>query len=187
MGIQDRDYYWERHANPAPRARRNQRSTTRQALVWIAAMLLTTLAVKVALISRHLQPFPPAGTVHWYIDPPHGTSTTARLTLKAPANQRLTHFAVLLHHWDTHQPVALIPMPTGAIVTVPMPLGRYRLTVVKGMLWQGPEKLFAYETYANESLQPVALFREGPRIVGSEIELERMVGNMEMKALRGAR
>jgi hypothetical protein len=65
-----------------------------------------------------------------------------------------------------------------------MPLGLYRMTIVKGMSWQGPGKLFRFNTEAKEVVHPVDFARVGNRLMGHSIRLETLMGNLETRPTR---
>lgn len=62
-----------------------------------------------------------------------------------------------------------------------MPLGRYRMTIHKGKVWQGSSRMFALGSDSREVVQPVELYRTGNTIMGQRIVLETIGGNMETK------
>jgi hypothetical protein len=149
--------------------------------LWCGLALVALLIAHVLGGVRHQQPFPEPGTVHWFVAETHGP--TAHLTLRAP-HSGPAHFAVRFDHWDIRAPVALVPIRSGASATLKMPLGRYRMTITKGLMWQGPGKLFHITTDAREAVDPVEFTRVGEMTSGHTIQLETLGGNMDTRRAR---
>lgn len=149
--------------------------------LWCSLLVLGLLIAFLFEGARRQQPFPPAGTVHWLVAPT--TGPTAALTLEAPYSGPAS-FAVRLDHWETRAAVALVPIRSGSTTSLQMPLGRYRMTIVKGLMWQGPGKLFHITTDAREALEPIEFTRVGDTINGHRIQLETLGGNMETRRAR---
>ena len=197
MGLSDRDYYRDHHKQQreAHTAGRRWRpgSQGRQLtgwgvwIFWFSVFVLGAIGISQMLQSRQAArfsrpvpaspAFPPTGQVHWYIGQPSGP--TAPLTVEAPAGVGF-NFVARLDAWETRQPVAMIPLVAGEIAEVAMPLGRYRLTVIKGSGWQGPGRLFKITTSSREAVHPVEFYRVGNQLQGRRILLEAPNGNMEM-------
>lgn len=185
MGIQDRDYWRERsRATPSPFAalRATWRGTPAW-VIWIVVIFFGTIGVKFAIDLRtNAVPFPPTGQAHWYID--HPAEPLAALTIVAPRTPS-SQFVVRLDHWESRQPIVLIPVRGNETAKVSVPLGLYRVTIVKGSLWRGPAKLFgSLDSEAKEAVQPLSFHKIGNTITGHVIKLETLTGNMETKPSR---
>lgn len=149
--------------------------------LWCSLLVLGLLIAFMVEGARRQQPFPPAGTVHWLDGPT--TGPTAALTLEAPYSGA-ANFAIRLDHWETRKAVALVPIRAGSTTSLQMPLGRYRMTIVKGLMWQGPGKLFHITTDAREVVEPLEFTRVGNNFSGHTIQLETLGGNMETRRAR---
>ncbi|RZS53142.1 hypothetical protein [Sphaerotilus mobilis] len=210
MGIHDRDYYRDHHRQQRG-ARQGQQGQQRKAdplrsfpqpqqlrphldpsrwrgatarspwMLWCGLILGGLLVAFVIGGLRRQQPFPSPGTVHWYVADTPGP--TAPLTLQAPYTGP-ADFAVRLDHWDTHAAVALVPIRSGQSTSLDMPLGRYRMTIMKGLIWQGPGKLFHITTDAREVVEPIEFTRVGNNFSGHTIQLETLGGNMDTRRAR---
>jgi hypothetical protein len=184
MGVHERDY-WRDH-------QRQQRRTAAAPLqgiasktyawpLWIGLSVALIFGAKVLGEWRRSEPFPMTGHVHWYVAQPPGPS--APLTLQAPA-QGAANFVVKLDAWESHAPVALVPVRSGEAATVQLPLGRYRVTIVKGLMWQGPSRMFGFNSEAREAVHPLDMYRVGNTTMGHRILLESFAGNMETRPAR---
>lgn len=186
MGMEDRDYYWEdrarrEKAGASPlRAVLRNRGSRSPWLFWIVVILVGTLLSMVALGVRQRQPFPPTGLVLWYI--PEPTGPTAPLSLQAPMGN--ANFVVKFDAWETGAPVAMMPIRAGELSRIQMPLGRYRMTIIKGLFWRGPGKLFQITTDSRQAVDPVEFFRVGNTYNGQTIQLETLAGNMDTRPTR---
>lgn len=183
MGLQDRDYWKERSrtpnggSRPAPARRRvpGLSATWRPWLTWLAILGVGVLAAKALLDWRDRRPFPPTGAVHWYVEVPAGVPL-APLSLRAPAGR--VDFAVRLDDWVSGDPVALVPVRAGETARLQVPLGRYRLTIEKGLLWRSPERAFALSGDGRRSDVPLDFHRIGDSVHGHAIQLETLAGNL---------
>ncbi|MBZ8142797.1 hypothetical protein CLD22_23240 [Rubrivivax gelatinosus] len=185
MGIQDRDYWKEdtrrpAMARPATGAARLVPVSWRPWLLWLALLALGTAGAAAWLKLRQGQPFPPTGTVHWYVALPD--VPMAPLTLQAPAGR--SHYTVRLDDWVSGAPLALIPVRAGETARLQVPLGRYRVTVAKGLAWQGVDASFGYRSRHQQSTQPLEFYRIGNQTFGHTITLETLAGNLPMAPAR---
>lgn len=188
MGIQDRDYFWERRNSSAKRASvfaRSRRSgrlarlTKSPWVIWIALLVVGTLVAKLGLtISRGSIPFPPTGAAYWYV--PDNEGPRAPLTIHGSLTPGAEH-VIRLEQWESRAPVVLIPVRGGELAQLSMPLGTYRLVIISGRGWQGPDKLFAWGTTAKESVHPLSFHRSGTALSGHTIQLEVLNGNLETR------
>lgn len=193
MGIHDRDWYRdsgrqreqrERASSslwPSTRRGANASSGVAAAWFWGALIVLGALLAKFMLDARGDLPFPPSGQAHWYADLPD--QTVAPLTLLAPAGASV-QYVVRLDDWETLRPIVLIPVRGGEMAQVSVPLGRYRMTMTKGIGWRGPGALFRYTTSSKEAVHPVEFYAVDNGIVGQTIRLETLAGNMETQPAR---
>jgi hypothetical protein len=188
MGIEDREYYreWKRAQGGGPAPSRGHRGRATSGIpawvIWIAVICVGVIASKFALDRyRSSVPFPQTGQVHWYVNPQPGAM--ARFTVIAP-NAPSVQFVVKLDHWESKQPVALIPVRGGEVANVEVPLGLYRVTIVKGSLWRGPDKLFGINSEAKEGIEPMSFHRIGNTITGGTLRLETLAGNMATRPSR---
>ncbi|MDP4302958.1 hypothetical protein [Leptothrix discophora] len=166
------------HLDPS----RWRRATARPRwLLWCGLALAAILIAHVIGGLKSQQPFPEPGTVHWYVAETQGPK--APLTLRAPLSGP-ADFAVRFDHWESRAPVALVPIRSGMSAHLEMPLGRYRMTISKGLLWQGPGKLFHITTDAREAVDPVEFTRVGDTFSGHTIQLETLAGNMDTRRAR---
>lgn len=185
MGIYDRDYMrrgtGRRDADAANRVQR-QPDWVRLASIAVAVI---AIGAALMLLARELSdkskpvPFPQTGALHWYTVP--SEPARAAFTVQAPENSRL-NFVVRLDDWATRKPVVLIPIRPGETAKADVPLGRYRVTVIKGSDWRGPGKYFRSESQAQESVHPLEFFRVGNSTTGHWMRIEREGGErMEMQ------
>jgi hypothetical protein len=184
MGIQDRDYYreWKRE-QARPKTSQLFRRTglafgLRPWIVWSVLIVVGVVVVKLLLEVKRSLPFPQTGAVHWYVGRAEGPM--APLTLKAPAMSK-QNFVVKFDTWEGKQPVAMIPVRGGESAVLQMPLGVYRMTIIKGSAWQGPDRLFSFMPDARESVHPVTFHRVGNTFTGHVIQLQTLTGNMETR------
>lgn len=188
MGIQDRDYYREwRRQQDRPKAGQLWRRTSmflglRPWVVWSVLIVVGVVAAKVFIEIKRSLPFPPTGAVHWYVGRTEGPM--APLTLKAPTMSR-QDFIVKFDTWEGKQPVAMVPVRRGESAAIQMPLGVYRMTIIKGFSWQDPDRLFSFKTDSRESVNPVTFHRIGNTYTGHVIQLETLMGNLETRPSRG--
>lgn len=195
MGLADRDYMKNRdrdknnwstaqRASPRrssgtqkPNRKPKQKQKTLVTLVlWVAVLLVGTAGAKWFLDERQSQPFPPTGEVAWYVGPTQGP--TAPLTIQAPAAGN-ANFVVLLDQWASKAPVAMIPVRAGEVAQLRVPLGQYRMTLIKGRDWQGSGKLFRHTLSSKEVVHPMDFVMVGDRFSGHTIQLETPTGNLE--------
>jgi len=176
VGIYDRDYWKDRgETRRSATARKGPSTSWRPWLLWFGILVSGALAARLLLDVQRAPPFPLTGQVHWYVAEPD--APTAPLTLLAPPNSR-TNFVVRFDRWEDGRPVAIVPIRAGEEASVQMPLGRYRMTILKGYLWQGSAGLFRFTTDARQVLEPVDFYRVGNQINGRRIQLETFGGNM---------
>lgn len=106
---------------------------------------------------------------------------TARLTIKAPPNS-VENYAVRLTEWESRRPIVLVPVRAGETSNTDVPLGRYRITIIKGRQWQGSERLFGRSSDVRETIEPMEFYRTGNTIMGHTIQLDSTPnGNMPMR------
>jgi hypothetical protein len=190
MGIQDRDYWrdWKRQ-QAAPSSslgritRQHRPSSVAPWVIWIAVIFVGVIIAKLALNyrDRNFVPFPRTGQAHWYVGSQRGPGAT--FTVIAP-DASSAQFVVKLDQWESKQPVVLIPVRGGESATLQVPLGLYRVTIVKGSLWQGPDKLFGIKGEAKEGVEPMSFHRVGNTIMGHTLRLETLAGNMQTRPSR---
>lgn len=187
MGIYDRDYMRNRGrdavrssttSRPGTRSPSKTSSTVKGVLLWLAVIVFVTYGFKWLLDGRTSQAFPATGEVAWYVDPRQGP--TAPLTIQAPAKSD-ANFVVLLDHWTSKSPVAMVPVRSGEVARLQVPLGQYRITLVKGTGWQGSERLFGRNLSSREVVHPLNFAMVGNQITGHVIQLETPAGNLETR------
>ncbi len=187
MSIYDRDWYRDQHRKTGRRA---ASATARRAphagwTGWIVGGVVVVallMGAKLLAESRRDLPFPPTGRVHWYVAH-HDEGPQAPLTIVAPANDQV-QYAVQLDDWESHAPVAMVPVRGREVARVEVPLGRYRLTMTKGLGWRGPGPMFRMNTVSIETTQPLAFYAVGREITGHTIRLETFGGNLETRPVR---
>lgn len=188
MGLQDRDYWKERARShePPPSARPHgtaQRIGWRDWRIWLAWLLILAAGAGLAhvlLAQRDEQPFPATGAARWYVQVPD--IPMAPLTLNAPAGR--SHYLVRLDDWISGQPLVTVPVRAGESARLEVPLGRYRMTVSKGIGWRGFDSSFAYRSRHEQTKNPLEFFRADGRSVGHIVTLETLGGGLEMEAAR---
>ncbi len=188
MGIQDRDYFWERRNASVKRTSgfgRSRKSgwlarlTKSPWVIWIALLVAGTLVAKLGLtISRESIPFPPTGAAFWYVKDSEGPR--APLTIHGAPTTGAEH-VIRLEQWESRAPVVLIPVRGGERAQLSMPLGTYRLVIISGRGWRGPDRLFAWGTASKESVHPLSFHRSGAALSGHTIQLEVLNGNLETR------
>ncbi len=142
----------------------------------IALMLIAAaFAVgKYLLELREAIPFPATGTVLW-TSPPAGPHT-ARLRITAPANTATrdagVHYVVRLDDWTTKAPLVMIAVRSGETASASIPAGRYRVTIAKGKVWLGFERLFGIGGELREGVLPLEFSGAGAKAEGMEISLD---------------
>jgi hypothetical protein len=171
MGIYDRDWYRER----VDRIERRRSARWSPWFVGAVVGLLVFVGLRGLMDVRRDPPFPPTGQTHWFTDP--GAQTMAPLTIVAPADSS-TRYVVHLDDWATQRPVVMIPVRGSETARVAVPLGRYRVTLTKGLGWRGPGKLFRFNLSAKEAAEPLEFYTVDRRTVGHTIQLETISGNM---------
>lgn len=197
MGLDDRDYMRERNKvsfNFKPR--RSVRAIAPQkqqwfakTIVWVSiAIILKTLVPEFFLEIGHPLPdhrsalspeninnmLPPTGEVQWFI-PVNGGNDMAPLSITGSSDVG-RNTVVRLDVWETHAPVAMIPIRGGETATLQIPLGRYRLTYASNASWQGQSKLLG-ET--KEVVVPLEFYRINNQLMGQHIDLNgRINGNL---------
>jgi hypothetical protein len=187
MGIHDRDYWREHHRTQSRGTRPLRAAASRRALAlpawlfWLLLILGGAFAAKLWNDFRRAEPFPLTGQVHWFVSPDR--QPLATLTLQAPAVGS-ANFVVQLDTWEAHTPVAMVPVRSAESATVQVPLGRYRMTIHKGLAWQGPSRLFGFNSESREAVHPLELYRVGNTVMGHRIQLETLGGNMETRPAR---
>jgi hypothetical protein len=103
------------------------------------------------------------------------------LTLQAPVEGK-RNFVVRLDDWATGAPVVMIPVRAGESAVTLMPLGRYRMTISKGITWRGMGRQFGIGGETREVVDPVEFYAQGSRIMGQRIALEvPFKGNLETR------
>src|SRR5690349_14722392 len=100
MGLEDRDYWREWKREQGRHALRISRRS-QGVPAWILWPVLLCVGVLVAKFlldwKRAVVPFPPTGTVHWYVE--HSDDKGANLTLRAPIGSA-ANFVVRLDSWE---------------------------------------------------------------------------------------
>jgi hypothetical protein len=181
MGVYERD--WMRRGPTASvRSFPTRRRWSLPAwAIWLVIALVVFALARWLVEVRRSVPFPSTGAVQWYVDTTN--RPTARLTVQTPPSSPL-NFVVRLDQWEGSAPVAMIPVRGGESASVAVPLGRYRVTVIKGKGWQGPERLFGMLTNAQEGVHPLEFYRTGNTVMGHTLHVERLNGNMETRRAR---
>lgn len=185
MGLADRDYMRERHTSARLRASRLVRPAPGAAIPWwrivlVAAVLAVVFfVVKYSAVSRRVVAFPSTGEVLWYREVRVGQ--TAQLMVVAPP-QDSENFVLLLDEWEGKAPVAMIPVRSGETAVVQVPLGRYRLTIANGKMWQGWDKKFGLGGDTRVAVAPLEFYRQNGVVMGHRIELaKRFDGNLQTR------
>jgi hypothetical protein len=190
MGIYDRDWYRDHQRKTAGRANRSSPTsfvpTAKGSgwftwLAWIALLVCVVFGLKLFIEAKRDIPFPLTGQIHWYVEPTF--ETLAPFTIIAPLDEQV-QYVVHLDDWETKAPVAMIPVRGRETARVQIPLGRYRVTMTKGVGWRGAGKLFRMSTVSKESTTPLEFYKVDRRIVGHTIRLETESGNMETRPAR---
>ncbi len=197
MGIDDRDYMRERNkASFNSKQRSSVRAIAPQKQQWFAktiawvsiAIILKTLVPAFFLEIGHPLPnlriapspeninnmFPPTGNVRWFIPLSDGNEM-APLSITGSSDVG-RNTVVRLDVWETHAPVAMIPIRGGETATLQFPLGRYRLTYASNASWQGQSKLLGE---AKEVVIPLEFYRINNQLMGQHIDLSGYInGNL---------
>jgi len=184
MGVQDREYM--RRAEPTRRARSNISSATNWTRIlgtvgfFLALIAGGTYAFQLLSDSKFVVPFPATGEAFWYTTPQPGDR--AKLTITAPPVAAV-NYAVRLDEWESHRPIAMVPVRAGEVGVIDVPLGRYRITIAKGLKWQGPERLFGTASEIQEAVDPMEFYRVGTSLTGHTISLDSSLnGNMATRS-----
>lgn len=208
MGLQDRDYMHDR-AREREGGRRDARSGARSSQSppgpsnvfgrrtvftrrrrgwssWMSIAVIVAIAAALLVAARyvgdlrHRQPFPATGETRWYTA--SVAPSFASLSITAPKRIPSTDYLVLFNTWEGNVPVAAIPVRNAETAVLKFPLGRYRMVIVKGWLWQGHDRRFGMGTNQREAVHPLEFSRSGNRWNGHTIELDKdMFGNLETR------
>jgi hypothetical protein len=161
MALDDRDYMRERFqtwlAEDGHWPIKRQKSKFSRELKTLVAV---SLAAAAAYFVLH-EPTPPLalpenGAVTRYQPLPE-VSHSAQFSIVAPALNTKTNYAIKLSDWDSNAPALALFLRGGQQASVPMPYGRYRLTITEGSAWYGPERLFGRRTLVSEGIMPIVL------------------------------
>ena len=191
MGVQDRDYM-RRDSSPPLRHRQTWHSAPADWPQWwrnagYAAIFLIVGAwlfvlARDYIAAREAVPFPESGAVHWYAVPTD--SGRAQFTVTAPAGSRF-QYAVRLNDWESGKAVLLVPVRAGDTARAEVPLGRYRVTIIKGRNWRGPGRYFGTESQITETIYPMEFYRVGNSTTGHTLQLDSgPTGNLETQPTR---
>lgn len=210
MGLQDRDYMHDR-AREREGGRRSSSFGTRSSQPpmgptsvfgrrkvftrrrrgwskWMTFAVIVAIAAALLVAARYVgelryrQPFPPTGETRWYTT--SAAPSLASLSITAPKRIPSTDYLVLFNTWEGNAPVAAIPVRNAETAVLNFPLGRYRMVIVKGWLWQGHDRQFGMGTNQREAVHPLEFSRSGNSWNGHTIELDKdMFGNLETRPI----
>ena len=98
--------------------------------------------------------FPQTGDVRWFIATRNEPGGLAALTIVGSRDIG-KNIIVRLDTWDSHTPVAMIPIRGGETANLQVPLGRYRFTYSVNPAWHEGAKIFGD---AQEALDPLVFY-----------------------------
>jgi hypothetical protein len=191
VGVQDRDYM-RRGSPPSPPPRQARHNFPAAQPQWLRSagyvaifLIVGAFLFKAArdyVNAREAVPFPDSGAVHWYTVPTD--PGRSQLTVTAPSGSRL-QYAVRLNDWDSGKPVLLVPVRAGDTARVDVPLGRYRVTIIRGRNWRGPGRYFGTDARTDETVYPLEFYRVDNSTTGHTLKLDAdPAGNLETRPAR---
>lgn len=122
--------------------------------------------------------FPATGQTRWFIPVVPNAIETAQLTITG-LNRVQDNIVVQLEGWESHVPIAHIPVRGGETAEVQVPLGVYRISYAPNAAWNGQAKLIG-ET--QEAVDPLVFYRSQNAAMGHRIDLNRRInGNMRIR------
>ncbi|MFS8980902.1 hypothetical protein PO002_42005 [Cupriavidus necator] len=114
------------------------------------------------------QPFPDNGAVLAFQQLPDGQ--TATFTVDATASGSGLNI-VKLEEWNTQRPVLVTFVRGGAISSINVPLGVYRVKMAGGEAWYGLDDLFGPSTNVKVGDKPLQFYASGNTIMGHTLHL----------------
>lgn len=187
MGQQDRDYmYRNRYGAPPDRVvSRLKIDPVRTAAKWAFGIFFAVMIFAAGWYAgqgaKDIAPFPETGAARWFVAKQGlQSSQVAELRLKAPTTGK--NYMVRLDDWQTGSPVVSIPVRSGDLAKISMPIGRYRFYMSSGKFWIGGKFLFSNNEMV--AVDPLEFYVDNQRrVIGGNILLESFSGNMKMKSV----
>jgi hypothetical protein len=205
MGIQDRDYMYDRHRNEEKRQVRNKARVPTSQSTGLGKSILFFVAVITAgtLITHKISP--ESAPLSWsqfvpFIGKPAPLPSTGDVTLfqrghSAAAEARFavvamsqggskTHHLVKLVDANTGEPVLSVFVRSGETASIKVPLGTYKANMASGEKWYGDIKLFGRDTVVQQGKTVLEFHKNGNSITGHTLTLQGTInGNFPTRPL----
>lgn len=90
------------------------------------------------------------------------------------------NYYIKLVDWSSHEPVMLLFIRSGEVLSGKVPLGAYEIHYAAGNAWYGEEYVFGPETSYTKADTQLVFEREGDKLAGYTIQLRKQPeGNLK--------